>query len=452
MFKRYASALLTAAFLTVADPAISLVWSKPPDLAVKTKDVCKATCAPTPEVLPMPQEESTDKPMKVRLEIGDLVIDLTGAVDVLRKDWAPRLWDWISETVNDLSEQVDDLDIGDIVLNQYPGDPEDGAVQAQCRKPAEACEQAAEEKAHREQSAARLLEIGMECQARGDHEMARNCFEEVKCLCPGTALGQQAADQLKGMERLYDGVEESEARDLIGESQVDVQRINESKRMLKLAEKYAKAGDMDNAYLCYVESCAICPACTSGQRAAKELARLDAAKAAERRENGIEEQEPPIDRKRAMSDSEWQGREEARHLYQLGEHCRVGGDQRMAVQFYREAREVSPNTYYGQRSLQRINRIDPESEATDRPDNDRDAGTVVKMLTNTTRVVEMSKHQRIKDVDFEDQNIGRVDFLPGSDFRQITVIAGTRTGRSRLVLTDNDGHDETWTILVEPNR
>jgi tetratricopeptide (TPR) repeat protein len=450
MFKRFSSALVTAALMAVADPAISLVWSKPPDLPVDTKDICKNAAgvsdtpnarvlrAPAPlvarkaELLPMPEEEAGDDDVgKMLIQLGDSVIDLSDALKSWNEEWEPWLNDWIKENLGDpeellqaASELVEELgsrlgsflgfgpqavpagpamspgscsqilpspgylqhapqcvpetteifgaDVGFRPLPaQAPplisfGRPRlnqggfcySGSVEAytphSCEQRAQSCDEAAEEKVHSEHSAQHLMEIGKKCQSRGDAAMARNCFAEVQELVPGSALAHQAHACLKALARLVDGSEASEMPDLIQESQVDVHRIDESKRMFSLAAKYAKAGDYDNAYLCYAESCAICPACLSGQQAAKELTRLDAARAAERKESGIEEEEPPLDRSRALSDSDWQSREEARHLYELGEHCRVGGDRRMAGDFYREAYEVSPNSYYGQRALQRM--------------------------------------------------------------------------------------------------
>jgi tetratricopeptide (TPR) repeat protein len=382
-----------------------------------------------PEQLPMP-EEATDgeETAKFRIELGDLVIDFSDAVNALNGDWATRLNDWVSENLGDPGELLQS--VGELVGRLWqpiyygPVDDKAQAVRvgfesqkvicppatmppstdagpfigacvppvettvpkpfarprqdqggyyfsgsyeacAQCRKPAETCDEAVEEKSHREHAAERLLEIGKQCQARGDVAMAKNCFEEVMLLCPATAFAATAKQQMASLQSDQGGTEASEPQDLIGESDVDVARVKESKRMLNLAEKYAKAGDQGNAYLCYAESCAICPACVSGQRAAKDLARLDVARA--ERKSGIEEQEPPIDRTRAMSDADWQKREEARHLYQLAEHCRVGGDISMALSFYRETHEVSPNTYYGQRAMQRIHRLLPcEGAAEDR--------------------------------------------------------------------------------------
>jgi hypothetical protein len=78
MHKRLWIAILTAALLAVAGPAI--LWSKPPDLPVNTKETCKPTqeiesgyeelhldysfvdaAAQTPELPPMPEEATDDE-------------------------------------------------------------------------------------------------------------------------------------------------------------------------------------------------------------------------------------------------------------------------------------------------------------------------------------------------------------------------------------------------------
>ena len=66
-------------------------------------------------------------------------------------------------------------------------------------------------------------------------------------------------------------------------------------------------------------------------------------------------------------------------------------------------------------------------------------------------MLEMSKKQRIKDIDNKDQNVVRVDFVNGSDFRKVMIIGGGAAGFSRLVLTDNDGNSEAFDIVVEQN-
>jgi pilus assembly protein CpaC len=84
-------------------------------------------------------------------------------------------------------------------------------------------------------------------------------------------------------------------------------------------------------------------------------------------------------------------------------------------------------------------------------DKDKDKATAVQVPINGSQILEMSKKQRIKDIDNQDQNVARVDFLQGADFRKVMVTGGAQAGITKLVLTDNDGNKEVFTIVVELN-
>src|ERR1700719_1511224 len=73
---------------------------------------------------------------------------------------------------------------------------------------------------------------------------------------------------------------------------------------------------------------------------------------------------------------------------------------------------------------------------------DKDKATAVQVPINGSQILEMSKKQRIKDIDNQDQNVARVDFLQGADFKKVMVTGGAQAGLTRLVLTDNDGNKE----------
>ncbi len=81
----------------------------------------------------------------------------------------------------------------------------------------------------------------------------------------------------------------------------------------------------------------------------------------------------------------------------------------------------------------------------------QDKTTVVVVPINGSQILEMSTKQRIKDVDNKDQNVARVEFVAGADFRKVMVIGGGGAGMTRLVLADNDGNREAFDIVVELN-
>src|SRR5258707_405104 len=72
-------------------------------------------------------------------------------------------------------------------------------------------------------------------------------------------------------------------------------------------------------------------------------------------------------------------------------------------------------------------------------------GTTVVVPINGSQVLEMAKKQRIKSVDNSDQNVARVEFVQGSDFRQVMVLGGAQAGITKLVLTDENNNQETYT-------
>jgi hypothetical protein len=79
---------------------------------------------------------------------------------------------------------------------------------------------------------------------------------------------------------------------------------------------------------------------------------------------GLEEQEPPVDRRPPLTPGEFQHREEARALFMLGERCRRGGDLRMAYGFYQETHLVCPDCYYGQKAIERMHAIETRRDLT----------------------------------------------------------------------------------------
>jgi pilus assembly protein CpaC len=81
----------------------------------------------------------------------------------------------------------------------------------------------------------------------------------------------------------------------------------------------------------------------------------------------------------------------------------------------------------------------------------QEKGQTILVPINGSQTLEMSKKQRIKSIDNSDQNIARVEFVQGSDYRKVMILGGAQAGLSRLVLTDNDGKEEAFTIVVELN-
>jgi pilus assembly protein CpaC len=81
----------------------------------------------------------------------------------------------------------------------------------------------------------------------------------------------------------------------------------------------------------------------------------------------------------------------------------------------------------------------------------QDKAAIVAVPIGGSQTLEMSQKQRIKDIDNKDQNVARVDFYTGSDYRKVMIIGGGGAGITHLVLTDADGNKEAFDIIVEQN-
>jgi tetratricopeptide (TPR) repeat protein len=232
--------------------------------------------------------------------------------------------------------------------------------------PAFSWEDGDRQRAAQAHSAQRLFEIGRACEQRGDWAMARSCYEEATRLCPSSEYAAAALARIdrlrmaRGNSQRSGGAEEAEPNqtpDLIHESRSDLRRIQESRKMYNLGSRYQGKGDWSNAHRCFEESHMICPACRYGQQAMERMLYIEHLKA-QNRLDGAEEQEPRAERRGTMSDSDFQRREEAHGLYQLGERCRRNGDATMAYGFYQESHQASPDSYYGQMAIQRMYEIE----------------------------------------------------------------------------------------------
>jgi pilus assembly protein CpaC len=81
----------------------------------------------------------------------------------------------------------------------------------------------------------------------------------------------------------------------------------------------------------------------------------------------------------------------------------------------------------------------------------QEKATVVPVPINGSQVLEMAKKQAIKDIDNKDQNVAKVEFVQGSEFKKVMILGGGSAGVTRLILTDNDGNKEIFDVLVEFN-
>jgi tetratricopeptide (TPR) repeat protein len=420
MVKRLASALLTAGLLLAADTAFSTVWSKPPDLPIDTKEM----------LAPLPPTSVGYATLDESTEVATSEDDADSTpvlVDVLNRFFdalCKGLFDNSTTEGEATRESTSSAERRRGLFDSFTCTTEGEATHSR-RSASEAPPQAVESippgaeilpppcndpdlvtaqqlgatvfgiggaiaasgvgsganplpQSHQVMAAARLYQIGVRCEAQGDWDMARNCFEEVSRICPGSEYATKAAAKLeartvrdffRGLDPIESGTEMQEAPpaekpNLIEENRSSLQRIQESRRMYLKGERYENAHQFQKAYSCYNEARAICPACRYGRQSLERMMYLELHGACLRGVGGdAEEQEPPLRQRRQVgcesgsqtfNAATLAQRQQARALYLLGERCRRNGDPRMAAEFYSESSQACPNCFYGVSAQERL--------------------------------------------------------------------------------------------------
>jgi tetratricopeptide (TPR) repeat protein len=233
--------------------------------------------------------------------------------------------------------------------------------------------QALADRNYKEYAAGRFYEIGQQCEAKGDLAMARNCYEEATRMAPESEYGKLASKKLSvftiaGLNSWITeaGVETQEEpptikQEVVREEQIEPRRIQQAHSMLQMGMRYQRAGDLDNAYRCYQDSHAICPVCRDGETALDRMVQIEAMKSRQMqpREGGIEEQEPPVDRRRPpFTPDELEQRDQAESLFDLGERTRRAGNLRKAYGLYQETHLTFPECYFGMKAIERMHEIE----------------------------------------------------------------------------------------------
>jgi tetratricopeptide (TPR) repeat protein len=313
MFKHLTRITLPPALLLSAGLAVSMAWSKPPDLPIDVKETCKPQCPNA-----VPQEGAT-------------IFTCTGIEERGTTAAAPH------------------------------GVAKSGATCQQKIMDAEAY------KAHAAQS---LYEIAQQCEDKGDLAMARNCYEEATRMGPDSEYGKLASRKLTAItvasvenRAVRGGVETEEEPPLINATQqerLDPHRVQQSHTMLLMGIRFLRTGDLDNAYRCFQDAHVVCPACSDGQSALDRMRQIERTKSGglQNREGGIEEQEPPSDRRPPLTPDELDKRDQAEALFKLGERSRRAGNLETAYGLYQETHLVFPECFYGMRAIERMSEIE----------------------------------------------------------------------------------------------
>jgi tetratricopeptide (TPR) repeat protein len=308
MLTRLSCAFLTTALLVAADHGTSVLWSKPPDLPIDTKETFDPRFG-TPAfndsfwVGPVicPGNVQTEKRLTRReaaslrvLELpcrGEKAADATPLlVDVLTR-FFEAVYSGLSST-DAVATETQSVEKG-VEEQTIPVAPAIAMVGFAGIAPAAAAcnnlETMAGQRRVQVMAAARLYTIGARCAKAGDWAMARNCFEEVTRVCPNCDYAVMAKAQLLrissrelpelptegGTEEQKDPPKVEGQRDLILENRASLRRIHEARRMFARGERYEAAGKFDKAYDCYEEARAVCPACQFGQQARERMVVLE---------------------------------------------------------------------------------------------------------------------------------------------------------------------------------
>ena len=194
-------------------------------------------------------------------------------------------------------------------LGSIFGGPYELATGDQDPKTAGPSQQPLDAEAFKAHAAQRFCEIALECEAKGDAAMARNCYEEAIRVCPGSEFAALASAKLgrtgaapavaaNPKPMLLGGIEASEPppQALVPADLMAPTRIQESFKMLELGQHYERSGDLDNAYRCYQNSHIVCPACAYGRQALQMMIDIEVIRSvrSQRTRGDFESQEPPM--------------------------------------------------------------------------------------------------------------------------------------------------------------
>jgi tetratricopeptide (TPR) repeat protein len=399
MHKRLWSALATTALLLTADAGSAAVGNKPPDLPLPARDTF------TPQATP----QGTRPSLQDSNSLTNQRVPGSGVQE--NQDSMSLLFDVLSRFAEALANGFSNPPTTPVEPTPTPAGQEGffeeqsaeavfgglayGNVFARTVNPtymvgvsgvgsvaaglhcAQVCKHASRvQHAWMVMSAAKLYHIGVRCEMSGDYDMARNCFEEAVRVCPDCNYGHMAnqklasikvaismIDKMLARSNLFGGVEEqteppAPQRQPIMEDRQSLRRIHEAHRIFQIGQRYEASGQLDKAYQCYQEAHMICPASLHGQQALARVRQMQWQKT-QQKEGGAEEQQPPpfVPRRMRVSQSSEYQRLSARTLFLLGEHCRRGGDWRMANTFYVEAIQACAGSSYSLRAQERMQQL-----------------------------------------------------------------------------------------------
>jgi tetratricopeptide (TPR) repeat protein len=188
-----------------------------------------------------------------------------------------------------------------------------------------------------------------------------------------------------------------------GDTSEEVMRLLTARRMFRIGERCLSKSQFDMAYNCFQEVHLLSPTSRYGQLAIDRLSEID-----KRRLSAAGNAKQPKPTSQQGKDNTANRLESARQLYQIGERCRKSGDLDMALNCYREVRQLAPGSALARRAEQHLGEIEkqrtsdepaePADEEDSSPDDSQDNSTGgSEAQSSTPRLEILEEHSSPRD-------------------------------------------------------
>jgi hypothetical protein len=170
--------------------------------------------------------------------------------------------------------------------------------------------------------------IGERCRRTGDLDMAENCYQETKLLCPGCDYARKAERRLRQVRALR-----TSEREDIGEEAEPAKEEMESAKQEPSMSNWISDADWADADGWYYDD-------GDPRERMRQVERLAG--------------------KRLLFEADVERLAEAKTMYYVGERCRRGGDMEMAYRCYENAYRTCPQCRHGKKAQLRMRQINDE--------------------------------------------------------------------------------------------
>jgi hypothetical protein len=328
LLKRLARACLTGAVLCLA---MSPAAAHPPDLPVDTKDVC----------VPCPDSDSgelnTRKPCEpldatspiLGEVIGRIVESVTlglGGIPVLDMDLAFFGSSLGSPVAEDFINQCAPLAGGAIVSGSMAASAAPMIDEGQ--------------RAH----ARKMYLIGERCRCCGDFDMAENCYQETKLLCPGCDYARKAERRLREVRAMR----AAPLQDIGEESEPPKEEKEPAKEgpLAGLNSPYIPSNQNSQVLRIVQPNGEVIPLVLPFDMPEVQIPMPETTSHVER-----------LSGRKLLFETDMARLSEAKAMYYVGERCRRGGDLDMAYRCYEDAYRICPQCRHAKKAQQRMRQV-----------------------------------------------------------------------------------------------